>query len=63
VEVINNPALNPCADGSLGGGTDGDLPPHRFTLPLDEATLNEANWEAAGGATNTLNTPVWWDVN
>jgi hypothetical protein len=60
---LDGPALNACADGSLGGGTDGDLPPHRFTLPLDEATLNEANWDAAGGATNTLNTPLWWDVN
>jgi len=60
---LDGPVLNPCADGSLGGGTDGDLPPHRFTLPLDEATLNFDNWEAAGGADNTLNTPVWWDVN
>jgi len=60
---LDGPVLNPCADGSLGGGTNGDLPPHRFTLPLDEATLNFDNWEAAGGADNTLNTPVWWDVN
>ena len=61
---LDGPALNPCAEGSLSG-TDGDLPPHRFTYPLDEQTLNNGSWSAAtnDGADDGLNNPLWWDVN
>jgi hypothetical protein len=33
--------------------------------PPDEQTLNGANWSAAtdAGATNLLETKLWWDVN
>ena len=34
-----------------------------FSAQFDEATLNEANWDAAGGSSNALNTPMWWDVD
>ena len=54
--------LNPCADGVLAG--DGNVPA-RMWYPLDEQTLNGANWSAAtdAGATDLLETKLWWDVN
>jgi len=33
------------------------------TLVVFSAQFDEANWGAAGGSSNTLNTPMWWDVN
>jgi len=54
--------LLPCADGVLDG--DGSVP-SRMKYPLDEQTLNNANWTAAtgGGADDLLTTKLWWDVN
>ena len=54
--------LNPCADGVLAG--DGNVPA-RMWYPLDEQTLNGANWSAAtdAGATDLLETKLWWDVS
>ena len=39
--------------------------PLRFTYPVDEATLNGANYTAAGSAIggDELTTPIFWDVN
>ena len=51
--------LLPCADGSLAG--DGSVP-SRFEYPLDEQTLNNANW-AAASAGQSWNDNMWWDVD
>ena len=51
--------LQECADGALQG--DGSVPA-RFEYPIDEQTLNNANWSAAS-AGNSWNDKMWWDVN
>ncbi|NJB85659.1 hypothetical protein GGR26_001404 [Lewinella marina] len=53
------PALNPVA-ASLNDGRY----PVRFPYPADEQALNFDNYRAAAAATdgNSVNVPVWWDV-
>ncbi len=54
------PTLRPVA-ASLNNG----LYPLRFPYPADEQALNFENYQAAAAATadNSINVPVWWDVN
>ncbi len=54
------PALLPVA-ASLNNG----LYPVRFPYPADEQALNFENYQGAADATdgNSINVPVWWDVN
>ncbi|WP_116127528.1 SusD/RagB family nutrient-binding outer membrane lipoprotein [Lewinella sp. IMCC34183] len=54
------PALQPVA-ASLNGG----LYPVRFPYPADEQALNFENYRGAAEATqgNSINVPVWWDVD
>lgn len=53
------PALLP-AEASLNNG----LYPIRFPYPADEQALNFENYQTAAAATdgNSVNVPVWWDV-
>jgi len=53
------PALKP-VEASLNGG----LYPVRMPYPSDEQALNFENYSAAASATedNSVNVPVWWDV-
>jgi hypothetical protein len=54
------PALKP-VEASLNGG----LYPVRMPYPNDEQALNFENYQAAAAATqdNSVNVPVWWDVD
>jgi len=54
------PALKP-VQASLNGG----LYPVRMPYPSDEQALNFENYQAAAAATddNSINVPVWWDVD
>ncbi len=54
------PALRPVA-ASLNGGRY----PVRFPYPPDEQALNFENYQSAAAATdgNSINVPVWWDVD
>ncbi|MBB4078169.1 hypothetical protein GGR28_000770 [Lewinella aquimaris] len=54
------PALMPVA-ASLNGG----LYPIRFPYPADEQALNVENYRRAAAETdgNSVNVPVWWDLN
>lgn len=44
---------------------NGDKIPVRMPYPTEEASLNAANYDAAAGTSggNSINSPVWWDVN
>lgn len=54
------PALKP-VQASLNGG----LYPVRMPYPSDEQALNFENYQTAAAATddNSINVPVWWDVD
>lgn len=54
------PALK-MVDASLNN----DLIPVRMPYPIDEAALNQENYNKAAGDTdnNSINAPVWWDIN
>jgi hypothetical protein len=54
------PALKP-VEASLNAG----LYPVRMPYPSDEQALNFENYQAAAAATedNSINVPVWWDVD
>ena len=54
------PALK-AVDASLNN----NLIPIRMPYPTDEAALNATNYETAAASTdgNSINSPVWWDVN
>lgn len=54
------PALKP-VEASLNGG----LYPVRMPYPSDEQALNFENYQTAAAATqdNSVNVPVWWDVD
>lgn len=36
--------------------------PVKMPYPTDEATLNNVNYNAATGGSNSVNTKVWWDI-
>lgn len=54
------PALKPIA-----ASLNNNLIPVRMPYPTDEDALNTTNFKSAAAATNgnSINAPVWWDVN
>ena len=55
---LDHPTLNIAANS-------GSPTPKRYTYPVNEQTLNGANYSAASAAIggDDLNTPLWWDKN
>ena len=49
---------------TISASLNNDLIPVRLPYPTDEAALNTANYNVAASATdgNSVNSPVWWDV-
>jgi hypothetical protein len=50
---------------TIAASLNNDLIPVRMPYPTEEAALNPTNYSAAAAATedNSINSPVWWDVN
>jgi len=59
---LDVPSLTPAANAVPAA--NGQIPV-RLTYPINEQTVNNANWQAASSAIggNTLNTKVFWDVD
>jgi len=59
---LDVPSLTPAANAVPAA--NGQIPV-RLTYPINEQTVNNANWQAASSAIggNTLNIKIFWDVN
>lgn len=59
------PILNPIPNTDGLSETGSSLPPSRVRYPIEEETLNGANYDAAVArqGADQMTTKIWWDVN